>query len=87
VRPNPVIENAYFDIWVPQAMAGKKAVLEVYNAQGRLVFEAKTGLPGACTQVTWNGRARNNRRVASGKYVAYAKVGGEVLHSAFTLVR
>jgi hypothetical protein len=87
VRPNPVVDNAYFDIWTPQTMAGKKAVLEVYNAQGRLVFKADPSIPGACAHVTWNGRSRSGRPLASGKYVAYVKVGKEVLHSAFALIR
>jgi hypothetical protein len=87
VFPNPVRISAYFDIWTPESMAGKKVMLEIYNMQGRLVFSSKPSLNGACTHAVWNGRTPAGRAAASGKYLAYVMVGKDVLKTAFTLMR
>lgn len=87
VSLNPVIQNAYFDIWTPSALNGKKVLFEIYDLQGRVVFEAKPTILGACTHLVWNGKNRNGRVVASGKYIAYIMIDKTVRQSTFTLLR
>jgi hypothetical protein len=87
VSPNPARNLAHFEIWTPESLVGQKALLEVYDARGRVAFKSTPSIMGARNTVAWNGRDKSGRLAAPGKYVVYLMVGKEVLHSALTLLR
>jgi hypothetical protein len=87
VRPNPANTVARFDFWAPEALAGRKAILEIYDMQGRLVYRDKPSILGACNHAAWNGRSRNGANVPAGNYAVYITAGKESLHRVFTLIR
>jgi hypothetical protein len=67
--PNPFNPTTSFTVELPQET--DRAVLSVYDLQGRLVRKVWEGpLAAGASRFSWNGRDENFERVASGIYVA-----------------
>ena len=67
--PNPFNPTTNFTVELPTET--ERAVLSVYDLQGRLVYKVWEGpMPAGQSRFSWNGRDANYERVASGIYVA-----------------
>ena len=83
--PNPFNPQTVIPYALPQA---GPAELAVYDAGGRLVQVLLSGeQPAGVGQVTWFGKDRTGRAVASGTYFVRLKCGDEMRTRAVVLVR
>jgi hypothetical protein len=56
---------------------GDKAILRIYNAEGKLVYTPQNTIISGATGIThydWNGRDKNNRLLPLGLYICYLEV-------------
>ena len=71
--PNPFLRTTSLSLSLPTSA---DAVVEVYDVTGRLVATLADGpLPAGESRLTWDGRDRDGREVASGIYFCRAQVG------------
>lgn len=87
--PNPIAGSAVFSYSIPRRA---QVSLDIYDIRGRRVFTVvKEEADSGDHLVTWNGRDRNGRELASGQYLARLKVRGpgvsESLTRKITLLR
>ena len=59
------------------SQSGDKAILRIYNAEGKLVFEPQniiiSGLTGI-TRYDWDGRDKNNKLLPLGLYICFLEI-------------
>jgi DNA/RNA endonuclease YhcR with UshA esterase domain len=56
---------------------GDKAILRIYNAEGKLVFEPQNNIissPSGITTYDWNGKDKENKIVPLGLYICYLEI-------------
>lgn len=83
--PNPFNPQTTIRFLLP---ADQRAHLALYDVQGRLVRQLWDGLrPAGLNQVTWDGRDRQGRAVASGTYFARLQSGSASSVKSMVLVR
>jgi hypothetical protein len=81
-HPNPFNTITTISIYIPRIAAGK-VELKIYDVRGRLIrclltWDGSWGY----TEITWDGRTREGRPVASGIYFCVVSWSGKVLKSA-----
>jgi hypothetical protein len=78
--PNPSADAIRFSIpWIPDA----GAVLRIHDVRGRLVREMRL----SSGEPAWDGRDRDGRRAAAGRYFAVLQGAGSTAHTSFVLLR
>ncbi len=85
IQPNPFNPRTQVSF---QLGARQRVRAAVYDLQGRLVAVLQEGESGPGRQdLTWDGRARDGRAVASGIYVLNVRAGGATLTGRLVLLR
>ena len=86
---NPFNAGTMIRFQVPQTSRGETQVsISLYDLQGRLIRTLVQGAyPAGIHQVLWNGRAENDRAVASGVYIYQMRAGDFVVHKRMVLLK
>ena len=86
--PNPFNAFTVIPFQVPASLAGEEIRLHIYNLSGQVVRVLHADVPGAGEhRITWDGRDRHGRAVASGVYVYSLQSGGWAVHRRMMLLR
>ncbi len=74
--PNPFNPSTVISFTIPQKLTGSRAILTIYNIQGKVVKVLLDEKLQSGTYLTrWNGTSKNNTQVSSGVYFYEIKIG------------
>jgi hypothetical protein len=88
VAPNPFRARTTLHLDLSSADAGQRAVLSIYDVDGRLVRRLLRDAPAAGNRVVeWDARDERGVAVSSGHYFARLEVGDRVERRRLTVLR
>jgi hypothetical protein len=68
---------------VPSSLLGSRSLLSVYDARGKLVFSKEQKVNGANNRFTWDGTAKQGKKIGRGRYVCQLIAGKHRRSAAF----
>jgi flagellar hook assembly protein FlgD len=84
---NPENPSATIFFTAPRDYHGNHAGVEVYNAGGELVWQAKEPIVAGLNKSVWNAADSSGRALSSGLYIVRVSLGRKILQQVFSLVR
>ena len=71
------------EYFVPSSLDGRRSLLSVFDARGRLVFSKEQIVSGAYNRFTWDRTTKHGTKIGRGKYVGKLTVGKHRRSAAF----
>jgi flagellar hook assembly protein FlgD len=84
--PNPAGPSVSLFFDVPWGFPGKRAVIEIFDITGRLVWRAENPVAPGLNKAVWNGVDNNGHTLPAGKYQVRVALGKDVLEQDFSRI-